>query len=114
MGFFSSLNKERKRFHSKLNKEWVNFQKSIGLKGLFDNITGKTAERLQAEQIRQQEKARKDSLSARVQAKKAEQFGGSEGLGQGALGEIRSGLSDELDEEEDIRQGKGNSTTLRI
>lgn len=99
MGFFSGLFKKVTKL-SGLNL----------LKGVVDQFSGAAAARQQREQS---ELARKASLQSQIQARKAEVFSQTEGAGQGTVGQIRSGLNDVIDEDEDLRQGKSRSS-LRI
>lgn len=62
-------------------------------------------------------KAREDARKAETQARKAEVFAETEGKGTGTLGQIRSGISTDITEDEDkeIRQGKSRrSSSLQL
>lgn len=84
-------------------------------------VTAKTASdsarKARKAQDRRSKEAKEDATESEIQARKAEVFAETEGKGQGQLGQIRSGLSAEIDDEEEteIRQGKSaRSSTFQI
>lgn len=76
----------------------------------------KSAKKAEAAQNRRAEEARQDALAAEIQARESEVFSETEGEGQGTLGEIRSGISTEIDDEEDtqIRQGTSSKSVSSL
>ncbi|QMP18288.1 hypothetical protein phiV141_30 [Vibrio phage phiV141] len=60
------------------------------VKDLWDDVTGKTAQR------EAQEQARKDQIQAQNNAAKQRVFAETEGQGQGSVGEVSLGIDDEL------------------
>lgn len=67
----------------------------------------------QANQAKKAEKrAKKEALEDRLEARRAEVYAETEGEGVGSLGEVRLGIDDEIDEEEELRKGK--TTNLSI
>lgn len=59
---------------------------------LWDDVTGKTAQR------EAQEQARKDQIQAQNNAAKQRVFAETEGQGQGSIGEVSLGIDDELED----------------
>lgn len=62
------------------------------VKDLWDDVTGKTAQREAREQ------AREDQITAENNAARARVFAETEGKGQGAVGEVSLGLDDETED----------------
>lgn len=60
------------------------------VKDLWDDVTGKTAQR------EAQEQARKDQIEARNNAAKQRTFAETEGQGQGSIGEVSLGIDEEV------------------
>jgi len=61
--------------------------------------------------------AKKDQEERDAQARKSQVFAETEGKGTGTLGQVRSGISSEIDDEEEseVRQGKSaRSSSLQI
>lgn len=73
------------------------------------------AKRAEEEQRKRAEEARQRAMEDEKRAREAEVYAETEGKGQGALGEIRTGITETVNTEETrrLRQGK-SASALRI
>ncbi len=139
MGWFSKITKPFKKVIKSVAKETVRagsglnkisktsrnqvineLERGIGtqaVKGIIGQLTGSTAAKQQrqllADQQSQSQLAIDAGIRARARARKSEVFNQTEGMGAGMVGEVRSGISEEIDEEVG-RTGKGKRGKLRI
>lgn len=67
--------------------------------------TGVQQHKAQRAQKKAQKKAKEDALESEKQARRAEVFAETEGLGQGNLGKVSLEVDDELDEDAEVSTG---------
>ena len=59
-----------------------------------------------------EKKAKREALEDRLEARRAEVYAETEGEGVGSLGEVRLGIDEEIDEDEDLLKGKRSSNLV--